>query len=105
MTVSLCVILMEMVGSDSSDLLPFLMVTIVVAKGAADRLGDSYLLRRTRMKRLPFIQRMPHLSQRRRRFTAASVVRLRDHPLLPEYALPAPHPLCPLPSCCSFLGV
>ena len=81
MTVSLCVILMEMVRTDA--VLPFVMVVIIVAKGTADRLSDPFVLRRIKLKRLPFLQRMPHLNNRRGRFTAASVARLRDHPLLP----------------------
>lgn len=67
--------------------LPFLMVVIVVAKGVADRLGDSIILRRIRLKRLPFIQRMPHSTMKRARLTALDIVGMRDHPLLPEYAI------------------
>jgi hypothetical protein len=98
MTVSLCVIIMEMVKTNT--VLPFVMVVIIVSKGVADRLGDSYVLRRIRLKNLPFLQRMPHLTHRRQLFSAASVVRLRDHPLLPECA---PHDSC-LPTMQSLSG-
>jgi hypothetical protein len=84
MTVSLCVIMLEMVGVER--VLPFLMVTIIVAKGVADRLGDSIILRRIKLKKLPFIRRMPHQSLKRARLTALDIVRMRDHPMLPECA-------------------
>ena len=84
MTVSLCVIILEMVKTDT--VLPFVMVAIIVAKGVADRLGDAHVIRRIKLKNLPFLRRMPHLTHRRRRYAAASVVRLLDHPLLPACA-------------------
>jgi H+/Cl- antiporter ClcA len=86
MTVSLCVIMLEVVKSEA--VLPFLMVAIIVAKGTADRFGDSFVLRRIKLKRLPFLQRMPHQTMRRARFTAANVVSLTDHPLLPACVSP-----------------
>ena len=85
MTVSLCVIMMEATRCD--EVLPFVMVAIICAKGVADRFNDGNVLRRIRLKGLPFVQRLPHLTQRRGRFTAASVARRRDHPLLPACAL------------------
>lgn len=104
MTVSLCVVLLEMCNTQST--LPFLMVVIIVAKGAADRLGDPLVVRRIKLKGLPFIARMPHLSQRRGRLSAATIVRKADFPLLPLCApLPSrhrhsqipPHPRPPRP--------
>jgi hypothetical protein len=94
MTVSLCVIMLEMCKQEG--MLPFLMVVIIVAKGVADRIGDSIILRRIKLKCLPFIQRMPHLSMRRGRFSAANIVRICDNPMLPECArsfLPRRFPL------------
>eukprot|EP00892_Ulva_mutabilis_P003969 jgi/Ulvmu1/1944/UM012_0105.1 len=81
MTVSLCVVLLEMCNTQGT--LPFLMVVIIVAKGTADRLGDPLVVRRIKLKGLPFIARMPHLSQRRGRLSAATIVRKADFPLLP----------------------
>lgn len=92
MTVSLCVVLLEMCNSQAT--LPFLMVVIIVAKGAADRLGDPLVVRRIKLKGLPFIARMPHLSQRRGRLSAATIVRKSDFPLLPPCALATPAPRC-----------
>jgi hypothetical protein len=57
-----------------------------VAKGVADRFGDGLVLRVIRLKKLPFLERMPHLTQRRGRFRARHIVRLAEHPMLPEYA-------------------
>ena len=96
MTVSLCVVLLEMCNSQAT--LPFLMVVIIVAKGAADRLGDPLVVRRIKLKGLPFIARMPHLSQRRGRLSAATIVRKSDFPLLPPCApaTRAPRVLCML---------
>lgn len=83
MTVSLCVIMLEM--CDSQGTLPFLMVVIIVAKGVADRLGDSILLRRIKLKNLPFLERMPHLTLRRGRHSAHEIVKKMDFPMLPKY--------------------
>lgn len=84
MTVSLCVIMLEMAAAQGT--LPFLMVVIIVAKGAADRLGDSLILRRIKLKHLPYIHRMPHLTLRRGRHCALEIVRKLDTPMLPPCA-------------------
>lgn len=45
-----------------------------------------------RSKGLPFLQRLPHLSNRRSRFRARHVVQLKEHPMLPACA--------PIRACC-----
>lgn len=85
MTVSLCVIMLEMCKAEGT--LPFLMVVIIVAKGVADRLGDSLILRRIKLKNLPYIDRMPHVTLRRGRHSAREIVRKMDTPMLPQSAL------------------
>ena len=85
MTVSLCVIMLEMCHAEGT--LPFLMVVIIVAKGVADRLGDSIVLRRIKLKNLPFLERMPHLTLRRGRHSAREIVNKDDFPMLPRFPL------------------
>lgn len=84
MTVSLCVIMLEMCKAEAT--LPFLMVVIIIAKGAADRFGDSSILRRIKLKNLPFLERMPHLTLRRGRHSAREIVKKMDFPMLPKCA-------------------
>ena len=80
MTVSLCVIILEM--TEAASVLPFVMLVVIVAKGSADRMGDSSILRRIKLKNLPFLARLPHLSLRRSAVTASDVCLTRDHPIL-----------------------
>lgn len=99
MTVSLCVILLEM--TEVVSVLPFVMLAVIVAKGTADRLGDSTILRRIKLKNLPFMARLPHLSVRRYQVTADDVCKTRQHPVLPKCASARAHfaaPLSPPPS-------
>lgn len=53
-TVSICVIVLEMI--DAAEALPLLMLALIIAKGVADRFNDSIFVKLAlSVKKLPFI--------------------------------------------------
>lgn len=61
-TVSICVIVLEMI--DAAEALPLLMLSLIIAKGVADRFNDSIFVKLAlSVKKLPFIaQASPSVS-------------------------------------------